>query len=299
MKTINSKIWLSSVLVLSLTACKKNDLQNSGVAEKAYSTEEMVVSDSISSVATMKVDGKQFIKSANVSMEVENVYKATVKIEDLTKEMNGFVSSSNLQSNILSEETFNTSDKEAMLVKKYQSENSMEVRVPTNKLGEFLQAIHKNSLFLNSRTIQAEDVSANIKFAEMEAKRVATNGKNIATLKNNSEKVNLNNENKIDENQQQLQSLQITDKLKYSVVNIYIKEPKVSIAEIPVTNVKNKDNQYKFNFWYDIKNALIEGYYLIQILLVGLVRIWPIVVVGLASFLLYKKFKKNTNNKNQ
>ncbi len=68
MKTINSKIWLSSVLVLSLTACKKNDLQNSGVAEKAYSTEEMVVSDSISSVATMKVDGKQFIKSANVSM---------------------------------------------------------------------------------------------------------------------------------------------------------------------------------------------------------------------------------------
>jgi hypothetical protein len=83
------------------------------------------------------------------------------------------------------------------------------------------------------------------------------------------------------------------------VVNIYIKEPKVSIAEIPVTNVKNKDNQYKFNFWYDIKNALIEGYYLIQILLVGLVRIWPIVVVGLASFLLYKKFKKNTNNKNQ
>jgi hypothetical protein len=175
----------------------------------------------------------------------------------------------------------------------------MEVRVPTNKLGEFLQAIHKNSLFLNSRTIQAEDVSANIKFAEMEAKRVATNGKNIATLKNNSEKVNLNNENKIDENQQQLQSLQITDKLKYSVVNIYIKEPKVSIAEIPVNNVKNKDNQYKFNFWYDIKNALIEGYYLIQILLVGLVRIWPIVVVGLASFLLYKKFKKNTNNKNQ
>ena len=293
MKTINSKIGVGAVLIISLMACEKNEIQNMGMAEKSNSpVSESIISDSISSVATMKVEGKEFIKTANVSMEVDDVYKTTIKIEDLAKEMGGFVSSSNLQSNILSEETFNTSDKEAMLVKKYQTENSMELRIPTIKLGDFLQDIHKNSLFLNARIINAEDVTANIKYAEMEAKRVGNNGKNISTLKNDKDKVDLDNQNKIDENQQQFQTLQMKDKLKYSVVNVYLKEPKVRIAEIAVTNTKNVDNKYKFNFWYDVKNALVEGYYFIQILFVSLLKIWPLIILGLGGFFIYRKTRK-------
>jgi hypothetical protein len=72
---------------------------------------------------------------------------------------------------VVSEETYNTSDEQAMLIKKYQSENAMQVRVPTEKLGELLTLINNKKLFLNARSIHAEDVTANIKYSALEAQR--------------------------------------------------------------------------------------------------------------------------------
>ncbi len=55
-------------------------------------------------------------------MEVKDVYDATISIEKSVQELGGFVTQSNLRSNVLSEDSYNTSDTEAMLVKKYQTE---------------------------------------------------------------------------------------------------------------------------------------------------------------------------------
>ena len=121
----------------------------------------------------MKVKDKQFIKTADVNMEVKDVYNATIAIEKSVQELGGFVTNSNLQSNVVSENTYNTSNEKAMLVKKkYQTENRMQVRIPTEKLGELLTAINTNKLFLNSRSINAEDVTANIKYSELEGKEI-------------------------------------------------------------------------------------------------------------------------------
>jgi len=52
----------------------------------------------------------------------------------------------NLQSNVVEEKTYNTSNENAMLIKKYQTENAMQVRVPTEKLGELLTLIKAKEL---------------------------------------------------------------------------------------------------------------------------------------------------------
>lgn len=292
MKTTVTKILCAGIITVSIIGCNKGDRPESGASKESPRAEHVeAVSDSVSSVATMHVDGKQFIKTAGVNMEVQDVYKSTISIENKVKEYGGFVSHSNLQSNVLSEDTYNTSDANAVLVKKYQMENTLQVNIPTEKLGEFLQDINNKSLFLNSRVINAEDVTANIKFAEMEAKRVQQTQKDIQTLKNSQNKVVLSDENRKDENEQKSQAMQMTDKLKYSQVDIYLKEPKLSIAQIPVTNTQNIDNQFKINFWYDAKNALVEGYYLIQTLMIGLLKIWPLLIIGALVYYWIKKRK--------
>jgi hypothetical protein len=48
----------------------------------------------------MKVKDKQFIKTADVNMEVKDVYNATISIEKSVQELGGFVTNSNLQSNV-------------------------------------------------------------------------------------------------------------------------------------------------------------------------------------------------------
>ncbi|MCD1115663.1 DUF4349 domain-containing protein [Chryseobacterium turcicum] len=294
MKTTHIRLTIATVLLLGIYSCKKGEATTSDY-EVSTSADSAVLntSDSVSSVATMSVKDKQFIKTANVDMEVKDVYDATISIEKSVQELGGFVTHSNLQSRVVSEDTYNTSNEEAMLVKKYQTENTLQVRVPTAKLGELLTLINDKKLFLNSRIINAEDVTSSIKYAEMEGQRIKKTSENISELKTTKDKVKMSDENMSEENQQKLANLDVTDNLKYSTVDLFIKEPKLRIAEIAVTNSKNIDNKYKFNFIYDAKNAFVEGFYLIQKILVGLVAIWPIIIIAGIAFYFYRKNKSN------
>ncbi len=292
MKTTYIKLSLSAVLLLGIYSCKKGEVSSKDL--KAYATTDSaaaMVSDSISSVADMKVKDKQFIKTADIDMEVKDVYNATIAIEKSVQELGGFVTNSNLRSNVVSEDTYNTSNEEAMLVKKYQTENTMQVRVPTEKLGELLTFINTNKLFLNSRSINAEDVTANIKYSELEGKRNQKTAENIEKIKANKDKVTLDNENMSEGNLQKLASMNMTDHLKYSTVDIYIKEPKLRIAEIAITNTTSIDNKYKYNFIYDAKDGFVYGFYLIQRIIVALINIWPLLLIAAALIYFLRKRK--------
>lgn len=292
MKTTYIRLSLAAALLLGIFSCKKGEVTSNDMEAYANTdTTATMVSDSISSAATMSVKDKQFIKTANVNMEVKDVYDATISIEKSVQELGGFVTHSDLKSNVISEDTYNTSDQEAMLIKKYQSENTMQVRVPTAKLGELLALINDKKLFLNSRSINAEDVTSGIKYAELEGKRIKKTEENIDKLKTNKDKVNMSNENMAEANQQQLANMDISDNLKYSTVDIYIKEPKVRVATVAITNTKSIDDQYKFDFIYGAKSAFVEGFYLIQKIVVGLITIWPIILIGVVIVYVARKRK--------
>ncbi|WP_426274632.1 DUF4349 domain-containing protein [Chryseobacterium sp. S-02] len=299
MKTTYIRLSIATALLLGIYSCKKQEtVEHYGEASGINDSTAVTTLDSISSVATLKVKDKHFIKTADVNMEVKDVYDATISIEKSVQELGGFVTHSNLKSNVISEDTYNTSNEEAMLIKKYQSENSMQVRVPISKLGEFLTQINDKKLFLNSRSINAEDVTSNIKYAELEGKRIKKTGDNISQLKTNKDKVQLNDENMSESNQQQYANMDVTDNLKYSTVDIYIKEPKIRIAEIAITNTKSIDDQYKFSFIYSVKSAFVEGYYLIQKIIIGLIVIWPILLIGAVVLFIYKKRKSARRQRN-
>ncbi len=296
MKTTYIRLSMVTILLLSIYSCKKGEAaisQPEGYVEADSAAVDL--SDSISSVATMKMKDKQFIKTADVSMEVKDVYETTVSIEKSVQELGGFVTNSNLQANVVSEDTYNTSDKDAMLVKKYQTENRMQLRVPTEKLGELLTLINHKKLFLNSRSIDAEDITSNIKYAEMEGERIKKTEENISQLKADKDKVKLDNQNTSDHNEQKLTNMNVLDQLKYSTIDIYIREPKLRTAEIVITNTENIDDQYKFSFIYSAKSAFIEGYYLIQRIIVGLITVWPIILTG--AVIVYFLKKRNSVKK--
>ncbi|SHH81021.1 protein of unknown function [Chryseobacterium oranimense] len=290
MKTTYIKLSLSAVLLLGIYSCKKGEVATIERADPYITDSTVAVSDSVSSAASMTVKDKQFIKTADVNMEVKDVYEATISIEKTVQDLGGFVTHSNLHSNVISEDTYNTSGDEAMMIKKYQSENAMQVRVPTEKLGELLTLINDKKLFLNFRNINAEDVTSNIRYAEMEEKRIKKTSENIDQLKANKDKVKLDNDNMTEGNLQQLANMDTADNIKYSTVDIYIKEPKLRIAEIAVTNTRNIDHKYKFNFIYDAKNAFVEGFYLIQKIAVGLITVWPLILIlGIILYFLRKR----------
>lgn len=282
-------------VTISVIACKKSESSEYGNPEIADSSAVAISSDSISMAANQEVEGKKFIKTAQVNMEVKDVYQTTIGIEKQLKEMGGFVTKSELHSNIISEENFPINDNEAKLVREFGQVNDMEVRIPTVKLGEFLEFVNKSNLFLHSRNITAEDVSANIMMANLEEKRMKKTENNIQKIKNNAEKVNLADNNLSEQNNQKLATYNLSDNLKYSTVSLYLKEPSTRISSIAVTNTKNFDNQYRYNFFYDVKNAIIKGFYLTQEIIVGLFTIWPILLFSGIGFYFWKKRKTVSN----
>ena len=301
---MNSNLKTAAVffaVTISVIACKKSEISEYGSPEIADSAAVAVTSDSISMAATQEVEGKKFIKTADVNMEVKNVYESTISIEKYLKKNGGFVTKSEMNSSVLSEENFPINDAEAKLVREFRQINDMEVRVPTVKLGEFLEFVNQSNLFLHTRNISAEDVSANIMMADLEEKRMKKTESNIQTIKNNSEKVNLADNNLSEQNNQKLATYNLSDNLKYSTVNLHLKEPSSRISSIAVTNTKNFDNQYRYNFFYDVKNAIIKGFYLTQEIIVGLFTIWPILLFSGIGFYFWKKRKivsKNFNSEN-
>lgn len=297
MKSIHLKLAASAILLSAVFSCKKGEVAANAV--QTSTADYAVVSDSVSMAATQQVADRKFVKTADINMEVKDVYDATIFIEKQLKELGGFVTVSRLNSNVISEDTFETSDSEATLVKKYQTENRMQTRVPSEKLGDFLTRINDKKIFLNSRIILAEDVTNNEKIAQLEKQKLEKTGEVIGKMKNNGDKADRTENNLEQNNQQQIADITLADDLNYSTVDIYIKEPKIRVAEILVTNTKNMDNKYKFNFFYDAKNAFVEGFYIIQRLLVCLITIWPLMLIlGLMVYFLRRKkvvFQKPEN----
>jgi hypothetical protein len=246
MKNFNTKIIASSFILLIVFSCKKGEMAESSADAKISSSTGYTaeaITDSVSYAANQQIADKKFVKTADVNMEVKDVYDATIFIEKQLKNLGGFVTVSRLNSNVVSEETFETSDSEATLVKKFQTENKMQIHVPSDKLGDFLTFINDKKVFLNSRVILAKDVTNNARIAELETKKLQQTRQVIDKMKNNGEKIEKTESNLTQNNDQQIQNMKLADDLKYSTVDIYIKEPQIRVAEIAVINSKNIDNK--------------------------------------------------------
>jgi len=287
---MKTKILSISLIAILVIGCKKSEAGESSAFSDSNAKEIAMSADSVS-VAATQIEGKQFVKTAEVDMEVKDVYGATISIEKHLISLGGFVTQSRMEAQTLSENTYNISDESSMLIRKFQNQNRMQVRVPTEKLGEFLDFINDKKVFLNSRIISAEDVTANIKLSKMEAERQTKPSTNISQLKTGKDKVKLDDENMSQANSQKYSDEILADQLKYSTVDIYIKEPSTSVAKIPIVNTKNIDNEYKYNFFFDVKNAFVEGFYLIQQIFIFLISIWPIVLLGGLVFYFWRRRK--------
>ena len=306
MKTKFQKMVFATFILAGLFSCQKSESVDSQY-ESAVATADStsVQNDEVSYAASQQIPDKKFVKTAEVSMEVTDVYEATVHIENALKNLGGFVTKSELQSQVIEEETYNTSDQNAVLLRKFNSYNKMQVRVPSEKLGVFLTSVNDRKLFLNTRIISAEDVTNNAKIAELELKKINKTGEVISQMKNNEKKANLTEENEEKNNTQQIENLNLVDNIKYSTVDIYIKEPKVRITEIAITNTQFYDNKCQVNFFYEAKSSLLNGFYFVQKFFVFLLNFWPLFIgiliviyfvkYNLITLIIPKKISKSEN----
>lgn len=235
--------------------------------------------DKVSMAASQEVEGEKFVKTADINLEVKDVYQSTISIENKLKEMGGFVTESRLNNVLITEKTFPISDEKATLVREYYVENTMQVRVPTVGLGDFLQFVSDKKLFLHHRNIIAKDVTANAKMVDLEKERLSKNQEKINQIKTNAKSIEQSNENNSEMNLQKISEFNLQDELKYSTVDIYLREPKNSLSEIEIPNPNGISSKYNVSFGYEIKTAFVDGFYVFQEFLIAMMKVWPFLLI--------------------
>ena len=253
-----------------------------------------------SSAATVNVEGKKFVKTADISMEVKDVYQSTLNIEQSVSSVGGYVTESDLQSHVLSEEVSPLNEDSAKEIKKYYLTANLTVRVPNAKMGDFLMILNQEVQFPNYRIIKAEDVTLNLRSSDLDIQKLQNSQNKLDTLLkqkgNISRKSEIveNREEKADQiNQNRIKKLDLNDKISYSTLSIQLEgKPKIK-----TTIIANTDKSIDFSgLKYKTLHALEGGLYYLQNVVVALLYLWPLWILCVIVYFLYKKkryFNKN------
>lgn len=296
MKT-TAKLGLTALTIITLLfSCKKADYDSAELADAKMAADTTAIS---SSAAVEQKDSKQkFIRTADIKFKVKNVVKSTYAIENAVQKFGGFVTYTNLQSNIHDQIKTKISQDSTLETTKYSVENNITIRIPNTKLDTIIKTIAKQIDFLDYRIIKADDVSIKLLANQLSQKRGAVNEKRVEkAIDTKGKKINdvMEAENTLanqkEENDNRIiENLSMQDQINFSTITLQLYQNETIKQEIIAGE---KDSAaYKPNLGIQIIDALKSGWYILQAILVFFINLWPIILLIISGFILYKKYYK-------
>ena len=256
--------------------------------------EENDLSSSAAEVSS--IEGKKFIRTANIKYRVKNVRQSTSRIEDITRKNEGFVVYTNLQSDINKTETTLISVDSTLETIYFTTYNTMTLRVPNSNLDQTLKDMSAEIDYLDFRTIRAQDISLSYLSNELKQKRIAEHNKRVTnTIEEQGKKIKqtLNaEESLLNKKEQQdlalIANLTLDDKVEYSTVELYIYQ-RQGIKRDKIENYKNID-AYQPSFFQQLVEGIATGWNGLKSLIIGLAHIWPLLLSLIVGFLFIKNY---------
>ncbi|MBF4466245.1 DUF4349 domain-containing protein [Flavobacterium sp. LC2016-12] len=297
MKTIAQLGLTTLVIIALLFSCKKADSTSTAdVANYESTADSTAVS---SSAAVEKKDSKQkFIRTADIKFKVKNVVKSTYAIENAVAKFGGFVTYTNLQSNIHDQIKTKISQDSTLETTKFSVENNITIRVPNTQLDTVIKSIARQIDFLDFRVIKADDVSLKLLANQLSQKRSTTNEKRVEkAIDTKGKKINdimeaenaLASQKEANDNKT-IEHLSMQDQVNFSTVTLQLYQNETIKQEI--TAGEKDAAYYKPNLGIQIIDSLKSGWYILQSILVFFINLWPFILLSLGGFFLYKRYLK-------
>lgn len=291
------KIITATLLTLSLWSCgpsaeEKRQLQNTISTDHS----DAPVSSS-AAVETGKDSSRKFIRTADLKFKVKNVIESTYDIENITGRQGGFVTYTNLVSDVNNVLNTPVSADSTLVTTSFTVRNTLVLRVPNTKLDTTLKEIARNIDFLDYRIIKAEDVALQILSNTLTQKRSAKNEERLThAIDNRGKKLNettLAEEVLLSKQEQadnaKIANLSLKDQVTFSTINLEIYQ-RQSIKRELISNDKNID-VYEPGFGSKLLESIKSGWSILEAFLVFLVRLWGLFLFIIICYVLYKKFK--------
>lgn len=286
-------VFLVSGLAFLLFSCGPSVHEKAEKSFLADSTSAAYVSSS-AAVENGKDSTHKFIRTADLKFKVKNVIRSTYDIEDITRRQGGFVTYTNLESNIVNVTTTSVSADSSLETTYYSVTNTITLRVPNTRLDTTLKEISRNIDFLDYRVIKADDVALDILSNNLTQKRFAKNEQRlINAIDNRGKRLNettaaeetlLNKQEQADN--AYINTLSLKDKIQFSTVNLLIYQRQTISREL-ISNDKNI-KEYEPGFGSKILESILTGWTVLETFLVFLVKLWGILLFAFVAYILYR-----------
>lgn len=290
-----------AIVFLLIAACKSGNSKESAYAADSTKVSFDAAYSNVSSSAAViskKDSSRKFVRTADLKFKVKSVVKSSYDIEDIVNRQGGFVTLTNLASNVDNVSNAQVSEDSTLETTYYNVTNTITIRVPNNKLDTTLKEIARNIDYLDYRIIKADDVALQILSNELTQKRAAKNETRLANAIDSkgkklnetsaAEEVLLSKQEAADN--AKIANLSLLDQVNFSTININIYQRQTQKREMICTNKSTKE--YEPNFGIKILSSLTYGWDILESFIVFVVKLWGLFLLGLIAFLVYRTYLK-------
>ena len=292
-----TKLGLALLLFGLAFACKEANTEDSNAE---VSTDSTSVESTISSNAAVekKESNRKFVRTVDLKFKVKNVAKSTYAIENIVSKNGGFVTFTDLKSNINEKSETKISQDSTLETTRFTVDNTISLRVPNTQLDTVLKSLVKEVAFLDSRLIKADDVALQLLSNKMAKKRLSANqkrlengidtkGKRLRDITGAEDNV-LDRQTESDETI--LKNLSLEDQVNFSTVTLYLYQRESVLQEI-VANEKSI-NAYRPHIGLQIWDSLKTGWFMFEAIIAFIMQLWALLLLAVLGVFAYRKFAK-------
>ncbi len=275
-----------TILVFTLNSCGKAAYEQDIVSEEVATYDEKSASSQIDAITeSEKSQGtevqsdviavkntEKIIKTGNISLETENYDTSIVKIKQIIKQNDAYLSNENEAK----------SD--------WRIENTLTIRVTSSGFEKLISEIEKTGKKVVSKNIGSQDVSEEFVDIEARLKTKKETEERYREILKQARTINeiLEVESYLKSVREEIESAEgrlkyLNDKVSYSTLTLYI--------------YQTTDNPYQPGFSSDAGNALSGGWKGLKALILVIFYLWPLWII--AGVTLYFVFRKRLRKKNK
>jgi hypothetical protein len=248
-------------------------------------------SSSVDSDITKAADtatSPKLIKTADMNLKVKNVQQTSERIVALTGSYHGIVMHHHLGTTTEGSKNVNISNDSVMQITSQLVSADITVKIPSEKLEEFMSQITHMGMYVNNRNMDITDKSLDYLSAKLKLQSrnelIAQQKKGRIIIKS-PEKVLYLKDDMVD---QQIDNKSIDDAVKNSVISVSFYQSNNIYKEV----IANADpSAYDISFLKRLGFALKNGWVMFVDLVIGIANTWVFIMAGIGAWLLFKHYK--------
>ena len=261
--------------IILLGACKR----------KAYEIGNDSTADSAAVVADTSANNSKLVKTADIRFKVKNVEQTSEGISALTLKFNGMVTHHAMTSLAEQSHDVRLNNDSVMRVSAFTTSADMTVKIPTEKIDDFLNTVSHMGIYVNERRMDIEDRSLDYLSAQMKLNSrrelIARQKSGKVVIKDPDAVLNLKDD-LVDE---QINNRRIDNEVKYSVISLNFYQSNTISKEV----VANDDPaDYNLPFFKRLGMAFSNGWFLLGELVISLMNLWAVLLFGACTWIVIR-----------